>query len=162
MHEMYDHRRPLAIHGMFPRLMKMKLGQEIRLRADFQPEIIRKKDFDLVMIAIIEDLQINRLVVKVDWGQAQFFRMRYIDGGLYVSGITCSLPMAGIVRARCVREMRIALLRCVRDLRVVRAGMVLARLSFVLGLGDLTRSRRSHLYEDQEAQTGSNCVQLQS
>jgi hypothetical protein len=81
---------PLAIHGVLARFPKMKLGEKVWLLPDGEPVVVRELQKDSVLVAVVEDVQIRRLILDPQIVDAQFFGVLNINRGLHLSGVAQS------------------------------------------------------------------------
>src|SRR5258708_10135325 len=109
MHQLDGHPRPLTIDGILARFAKMNFAQKIWLLPDFEPVIVRELDQNPILVAVVDDVQISRLIIELEIVDTQLFGMLNINGGLHLSAIAQSRPMTGAERSLFIRELRLAL-----------------------------------------------------
>src|SRR5258707_858128 len=87
----------------------MNFAQKIWLLPDFEPVIVRELDQNPILVAVVDDVQISRLIIELEIVDTQLFGMLNINGGLHLSAIAQSRPMTGAERSLFIREFRVVL-----------------------------------------------------
>src|ERR1700674_5706888 len=72
----------------------MNFTQEIWPLPNGEPVVVGKFDQDPVLVAVIDDVEVSRLIIELKTSDGQFFSVLYIDGGLHLSGVAELRPMA--------------------------------------------------------------------
>src|SRR5260370_41376060 len=132
----------------------MKFAQEIRFLPHGEPVIVGELDENSVLVAIIDDVQISRLIIELEIVNVQFFGMLNINGGLHLSSGAQPRPMTGAVRSFLIRELRVALFLSQNDVQVVV--FLFSMLSVLPGfhlLGELCHLANADWFRDEECKT---------
>src|SRR5260370_32038883 len=87
----------------------MNFAEKIWLLPDYEPVIVRELDQNPILVAVVDDVQISRLIIELEIVDTQLFGMLNINGGLHLSAIAQSRPMTGAERSLFIRELRLAL-----------------------------------------------------
>src|SRR5882762_4437793 len=133
----------------------MKFAQEIWLLPHSEPVIVGELDQNPVLVAIVDDVQISRLIIELEIVDAQFLGVLNINGSLHLSGVAQSRPMTGAVRSLFIRELWVALFLSQNHAQVMvflfSMLPMLAGFHLLGGLGHLADADRGR-HEDGETQ----------
>src|SRR5207302_8508082 len=94
----------------------------------------RELDQNLILVAVVDDVQISRLIIELKTVDAQLFGMLNINGGLHLSAIAQSRPMTGAERPLLIGELRLALFSSQGHVQVMVLLRVVFSVSFMLPL----------------------------
>ena len=97
MYELDGHAGPLAMDGIFARGAKMEFTQEVRPLPDGKPVVIGKLEQYAVLVAVVDDVEIRRLVIELEVGNRQFLGVFYVNRSLH---LTCRAELRPMAWAR--------------------------------------------------------------
>jgi hypothetical protein len=87
----------------------MKFAQEIWLLPDCKPVIVGELHQNPVLVAVVDEVQISRLVIELEIVDAQSFGVPNINWGLHLSVVAQFRPMAWTEGSRIICELRVTL-----------------------------------------------------
>jgi hypothetical protein len=119
---------------ILPGRAKMKFAQEVRFLSYFEPIVVRKSNQQSISIAIVNHVQIDRLVQVAKIIDGQLFGVLDIDRSLHPACTAQASPMARILGAGIVGILRVARLFSHGDVHVVSAVGMLVCLGMLLRL----------------------------
>ena len=148
----------MAIDSILTRFAKVKFGEEIWLLSDREPIIVGELDQNSILVAIVDDVQISRLIIELEIVNPQFFGVLNIYRSLHLPGVAQFRPMTRAVRSLFIRELGVAFFLSQNHVQVVvflfsvlPVLPMLPGFDFLWGLGHLAHADR-HPHEDREAQ----------
>jgi len=126
---------------IFARGAKMELTEEIRPLPHIKPVVIGKLEQYAVLVAVIDDVQIGRLVMEVEVGNGKFVGMLDVNGSLHLTCAAELRPMTWARRTFLVGVGRPTCFLTENEVQVVvfpRHVLMLTGLDLLGGLSDLT------------------------